>query len=161
MQWTSEHADTSCQLTVAVRASGVQPELRVPAVGSVLSPARAMDFALEVAIAILVIGGHMIAAISLRIRYGAAMKCEVCNVFLNGPEQFDRHLRGGTHYKGLKKRKRQAERDVQSYEILMNDMLRKKAARRCEDQDLPCITQPFCQPSSTLSRGELPFFVSE
>ena len=120
-----------------------------------------MDFALEVAIAILVIGGHMIAAISFRIRYGAAMKCEICNVFLNGQEQFDRHLRGGTHYKGLKKRKRQAERDVQSYEILMNDMLRKKAARRCEDQDLPCITQPFCQPSSTLSRGELPFFVSE
>ena len=56
----------------------------VPAVGSVLSPARAMDFALEVAIAILVIGGHMIAAISFRIRYGAAMKCEICNVFLNG-----------------------------------------------------------------------------
>lgn len=107
-----------------------------------------MDFALEVAIAILVIGGHMIAAISFRIRYGAAMKCEICNVFLNGQEQFDRHLRGGTHYKGLKKRKRQAERDVQSYEILMNDILRKKA-RRCEDQDLPCITQPLCQPSST------------
>ena len=85
-----------------------------------------MDFALEVAIAILVIGGHMIAAISFRIRYGAAMKCEICNVFLNGQEQFDRHLRGGTHYKGLKKRKRQAERDVQSYEILMNDILRKK-----------------------------------
>ena len=132
----------------------------VPAVGSVLSPARAMDFALEVAIAILVIGGHMITAFSFRIRYGAAMKCEICNVFLNGPEQSDRHLRGGTHYKRLKKRKRQAERDVQSYEILMNDILRKKA-RRCEDQDLPCITQPFCQPSSTLSRGELPLFVSE
>ena len=120
----------------------------VPAVGSVLSPARAMDFALEVAIAILVIGGHMIAAISFRIRYGAAMKCEICNVFLNGQEQFDRRLRGGTHYKRLKKRKRQAERDVQSYEILMNDILRKKARRR-EDQGLPCITQPLCQPSST------------
>ena len=55
--------------------------MRVPAVGSVLSPARAMDFALEVAIAILVIGGHMIAAISFRIRYGAAMNMQSAMCF--------------------------------------------------------------------------------
>ena len=97
-----------------------------------------MDFALEVTIAILVIGGHFIAALSFRIRCGAPIKCEICNKFLNGRDQWDLHQKSYPHYKMLKKRKRQLERDRQAFEELMISL---KRARRCEapreDKDLP------------------------
>ena len=94
-------------------------------------------FALEIAMASIVIVGHAIGWIRFRMKYGRPIKCDICNLWLNGREQWERHQKGYKHHKHMRrlKRARQQAEQVARQGVESESDERPAKRRRCEDGD--------------------------